>query len=456
MSSKRKARTAAGAPQQHAPVRLLGLTSRTGLQHLETVSGGLELIRDEDNPLQIHIWRGTAAAPETEGEPDGPGQLSPGLLRIAQVLSLPTKPVAFQSVGKLFGQIQDAIQTYAGPPEAVSELLAYFVIASWFPDVLPFAPCIIITGSAMGAQPLLQVLRCLCRRGFLAADLTPPSFCRAVQLMPTLIMGHSDVNSRLGRLMIASSCPGYVALGRDGPWRIFAPKVILANGDQLPEELMFSALRIAIPPLAQHTHLHQELLQKLELEFQNKLFGYRLAMKDEIGSSTFDVPSFGAEMRPTARTLGSCTIGDPKLQGKIIDLLRAQDTENRISHGSDFRCVVIEAVLFHAREAKKIKFHVGEITQTVNRLLQCRNEAALITERRVGAQLKSLGFRKRRDRAGIYLVIDAETNKLVERLAREYEVLSIYVDGAVGANRMESVPHASQVDSVRRCGDDLP
>ena len=124
------------------------------------------------------------------------------------------------------------------------------------------------------------------------------------------------------------------------------------------------------------------------------------------------------------RLLGSCIVDDAGLQAKVVDLLRVQDRENRLARSSDVRCVVIEAVLFHQREGGKLKLLVSEIAQTVNHLFQSRDEPVKLSERKVGEELKRLGFRKRRQGQGIYLILDGESQQLVERLARQYHVLS--------------------------------
>jgi hypothetical protein len=165
-------------------------------------------------------------------------------------------------------------------------------------------------------------------------------------------------------------------------------------------------------------------------EFQNRLFAYRLAVWEKVVASDFDVPGFVSETRLLARALGSCIVDDAGVQRKIVDLLEVQDRENRMAHSSDVRRVVIEAVLFHKREGKKLRFLVGEITETVNSLLQLRDEPIKLTERKVGEELKRLGFRKRRQGPGVYLVLDAENQQLVERLARQYNVLSVQFAGA--------------------------
>ncbi len=399
-----------------------------------------ELVRDERDPLHIHLrqWKG---AGKLGPDQDSCRLLSPDLLCLARAFSLPTKVTAFGSVGELFSDICKAFQTYIELPERAPELLAAFVIGSWFPDRTQTTALLVIFGSSMDALPLLRILKHLCRRGLLVADMNSAALISdSMRLMPTLIMSYSKLNERLTRLMSVSSSPGHVVLVRGEPREILCAKAIFIGDDNLPEELARTALRVTVYPRNRAPQLSRTLLQALEKEFQNRLLAYRLTVGDRVEASDFEVPSFGSEMRLVARALGACIVDDPDLQRKIVDVLKAQDTENRMAHSSDLRCVVVEAVLFHKRERKKDKFLVGEITKTVNDLLKCRNEPRIVVERAVGEQLKRLGFRKRRNGAGIYISMDPETRELAERLARQYHVLSVEVDDERPPN---DVPHAT-------------
>ncbi len=385
------------------------------------------MLRDERDPLHVRLCHSKGAG-GLGPDQDSSSLLPPDLLRLVRALSLPTHATPFGSVGGLFTDICKAFQTYVELPERAPESLAAFVIGSWFPDCTPTTPLLVISGASVDARPLLRILQHLCRRGLLVADMSPAALISGImQLMPTFIMSYPRLNERLTRLVSASSSPGHVVIVRGEPREIHCAKAIFIGEDNLPEELARTALRVTVYPNNQVPQLNTTILQRLGGELQNRLLAYRLTVAGRVDASDFDVPSVSSEMRLVARTLGACIVDDPDLQGKIVDVLKAQDAE-RMARSSDLRCVVVEAVLFHKRERKKDKFLVGEITKTVNDLLKCRNEPRIVEERAVGEQLKRLGFRKRRYGAGIYISLDPETLELAERLARLYRVLSLEVD----------------------------
>lgn len=388
-----------------------------------------ELVRDERDSFRIQLrhWNG---AGELGSNQDNSGLLPPDLLQVARALSLPTKATPFGSVTALFSDLCNVFQRYLELPEGASELLAAFVIGTWFPDCTPTTPLLLIYGFSMDALPVFRILRSLCRRGLMVADVTPSALASAVMdLRPTLLITHAYLNERVLRLLSASSTPGQVVLVRGEPREIFYAKAISVEDRDVPEHLARTALRVIVHPMARIPRLTETILRNVEEEFQGKLFGYRLAAREKVFSSDFDVPEFVCETRLLGRVLGSCIVDDGDLQAKVVDLLRVQDRENRLARASDVRCVVIEAVLFHKREDKKMKLLVGEITETVNDLLQSRDEPARLSERKVGEELKKMGFRKRRQGQGMYLILDGEGQQLVERLARQYCVLSAQSPG---------------------------
>ena len=390
---------------------------------LISVAAGLDLVRHPGNARQIQVLH------------DGSGSqlLAPELARCAQALVLPSKPVAFGTLGKLFGDICDTLQSYFELTAGRRDLLALIVIASWFPEYLPLAPIVVICGSAVDAQPLLRVLRCLCRHGLLVTDLIAADLTsKVMQLMPTLIITHQRFSERLGHLLVASSMPGCTVLVHGEPRTVFCTKIIFEGDNELPRALARSALRVTLDPATRPPRLNDTALKTIGEKFQNRLLGYRLALRERIASSDFDVPAFASEMRIVARALGACVLENRNLQARVIELLSARDNENRNSRGSDIYCVVIEAVLFHVREGNKDRVFVAEIAKTVNDLLRCRHEPIKLRARFVGQRLTDLGFdrMKRRSGAGISIPCNRETAAFVEELARKYQVLSAVVDDA--------------------------
>jgi|SRR5271166_4579441 len=81
-----------------------------------------------------------------------------------RLLILPTGPSPYGSTRELFNSIVGLLRNHVMLPEKQCSLLAYWSIATWFPDFLPFLPSVTVTGPASGADLLLRTLVAVCRR----------------------------------------------------------------------------------------------------------------------------------------------------------------------------------------------------------------------------------------------------------------------------------------------------
>jgi hypothetical protein len=99
--------------------------------------------------VQLHFSDGKLATISPQIEFDGctfyPANLS---CSIRQIVTLPTKSADFHSTMRLFRQPQDPF-TFNGFAAVTALAVTYFVFATWFADVLPFAPCcsLLVRGS---------------------------------------------------------------------------------------------------------------------------------------------------------------------------------------------------------------------------------------------------------------------------------------------------------------------
>jgi hypothetical protein len=131
-----------------------------------------------------------------------------------------------------------------------SRLLAAFSMITWLTDFLPVAPTVVISGpdQAAGVEVLL-LLRCLCRRALLLAEITPSSYrSLPLRLSPTLLMNQPELKPALSRVLSASSHRGVHLPGNRGTLvDAFGPKVIF-GGTELGDRLQEGSLRISMAP----------------------------------------------------------------------------------------------------------------------------------------------------------------------------------------------------------------
>jgi len=137
-------------------------------------------------------------------------KLSP---RLCRSLILPRDIREYGSTRELVDSIVALLRSHAPLAEKDCSLVAYWSIATWFLDCLPFLPSLIVTGSALAADRLLRTLAAVCRRPLALADLSSAVLLTLPLngLKPTLLIRKPQLNNRLAALLDASNQPGYLA-----------------------------------------------------------------------------------------------------------------------------------------------------------------------------------------------------------------------------------------------------
>lgn len=178
------------------------------------------------SPRQIHVIRLSIGEDNfgkmhygSEIEHNGRRHCVPRLpLALQSSLILPTQTGHFESTRKLFDSIVALLRKHVMLSEKECSLLAYWSIATWFPDFLPFLPALAITGPAPAADLLLRTLVAVCRRPVLLADVSPAVLGALPlgELMPTLLIREPQLSKRMAALLDASNQPGYlIRSGKD-------------------------------------------------------------------------------------------------------------------------------------------------------------------------------------------------------------------------------------------------
>jgi len=160
-------------------------------------------------------------------------------------------------------------------------------------------------------------------------------------------------------------------------------------------------------------------------EFQPKLEMFRVRNYSLVRASVFDVPEISSGMRDLARCLGGAVASDAELQEQLRVLLREQDVQpGRADSAKELHSVVIEALLSCSHQPQKQRIGVAELTTTVNKILERRNEMFAMNPRAVGNILRALGFSTQRLTAiqrGIILLNSVRLR--IHRLALKHKLL---------------------------------
>jgi len=345
---------------------------------------------------------------------------------LSRALILPTQPDSFYSNRELFDSIVALLRKHVMLPEKECALLAYWSMATWFPDFLPFIPSVVITGPAAAADLLLRTLVAVCRRPVLLADASPAvlSAIPLGELSPTLLMREPQLNRRMAALLNASSQPGYLVHSGKDFQQFYCAKCIYMGKHAKDQLLMPNSIHIHVGGRS-WTSLQPLPTDDVIRDFQGRLLLYRIIRHDDVAASKFRVAGFRPETLAMAEVLGAVMVHDPELQSGIMELLQERDEQSRVDRASGQDGMVLKAVLWHCHQPdQQQQLFVREIAATVNRIYSEEGESLKISSETVGHVLKNLGLYTRRlGNAGRGLVLDKTTQARAHELGYANEVL---------------------------------
>ena len=197
---------------------------------IELVSGS-----SVPNKPDLLLWNGTKATIAPRVQYAGRNYEATELIAsVGNATRLPSGCSDYGSVRELCTKIASLFTRHLGLPEPESSLLAYFAISSWFADCLPTAPGLAIYGPFQGQGiNVLRLLRCLCRRPLLLADITPAGLrSLPMYLHPTLLINQPRLNPRMWTLLRTSSHRGFcVPAGKGGVLDVHGARAIFLGMD---------------------------------------------------------------------------------------------------------------------------------------------------------------------------------------------------------------------------------
>jgi len=321
----------------------------------------------------------------------------------------------------MFGQICNFF-TVHGVSENTAKACTYFAFASWFPESLPVAPCLIITGGESEGHILLQLLTCVARHALPVAEFNMVLFdCIPMHIQPTMLIG--NVHPSIWRVFFASNHPHEYLPNKKGLTDLYCAKAAYA-GPTLGEVGDDAILTVHCTPNGGRLPvINGAKLEEIAADLQPRLLDYRLKYVAQVRQADFDAPTLPTPLRMMARALGACIVDMPELQVEIVRLLESQAELLRASRMLDPNCVAIEALLTLCHgENGPIRVGVNEIAATATAILTDRGETAAFESKRMGGQLRQLGFCPKRDSQGFAIHLMADVRRLTHRLARDHQV----------------------------------
>ena len=314
-------------------------------------------------------------------------------------IRFPAGAESYDSTRKLFDGITDVFRKYMDLPENQMHLLAHCVLASWFVDVTAAPVCLSIVGPSSGqGSRLLRLLASLFRHPLLLGPTGLGAiFSLPLKLQPALFMDGGQCNGQLPKLLRQLSAPDSFVFWK-GQLLQFRGAQVVCTEESLPSDLLNAGfLEVRMPSSRRILPiLDQQARQQIAEEFQPKLLMYRLVNYQQVRSSKFDVPEFHFPVRNLSRSLAAAVPNEPEFQSNIASLLQAQSDQDLLKPTSDLDSLVIEGMLILCHQEDRKSFHVAEVSEKVNEILEARGESFDMNPWAVGRKLRKLDITTQR------------------------------------------------------------
>lgn len=372
----------------------------------------VETIRDSEDPSRTTFlhWKNGKATILHEIRHGGRIFVPPDpTSRSFPDLSLPNGLLPCSEPAELLAEISSTISSFVKLLPDQLQIVAAFVVASWFPECFEAAPYLWVVGPlGSGKTKLLKLLWCLCRRGLIVADLRSGSIYRLVDgWNPTLLIdeldpGDSGASGELLRMLRTGSVPGVPTVRNGMRYSTYGPKVISSRQPFGDAALMSRGLVISMLPTETETlPLDETAMRELERKFQPRLCMMRLnnyaAVKNHC-ISPMDLKGLSPRVKQIARALTAPLLGAAESTSRLLTILGEHDDEARIERSLEPEWLVTEALLTVCHEGMESgrlvsEILVGGVAAQVNQRLQTQGEDIRLGAKKVGLVLKSLGVR---------------------------------------------------------------
>jgi hypothetical protein len=301
------------------------------------------------------------------GSPSSPSDVASGLETKPAPAPVPQRKA---TAAEIFGWIKKSLVEQTHLPEASAELVTYWIIYTWFQDVLHVLPCLVITGPMHDAMLVLDCLRDYCLApawvaGFRRSDLgVLKSACG------TCLLSEPNLDKRTAAFLsnLTNRKCWFV---EGGSFSGYAKPTAIYVGEHPGTQKILHSVQVHITPTLRQAGSRPAWLKKHVQYVPKHLKQYREAHLGTVRHSEFVAHGLPLEAAAIATALGSCIVGDPELLHELVHLLKGQNREDRYQTLDLTEAIVVEAALALSREDRQ-SVYVYEVASEANRLLELK------------------------------------------------------------------------------------
>jgi len=397
------------------------------------------LCLDSPAPTDPAAETGTSTSAETgsTGDTDAPLVNSAEILPTPEEAPLLPAPRTATAL-EIFTWIKWCLMVQTHLPVDAAEMIAFWVISTWFQDDLSIRPCLIITGPAHDAEAVLSILRNFCPRAALLAGLKRGDLSVLRWACQTNLVWEPNLDKRTAALVSSLTVRNCMVVG-GGTLNSCSKSTAIYAGEVPATHKIQHSISVHITTTngvssAAPQHL-RETMERLPVHLDQ----YHKKNLDHVHHWAFAPYGVPSETAAVANALSSCIVDAPQLRMKLVAIANTQAQQRRLETSDTTEAVVVKATLALSRDGREHAY-VREIAAEVNRRQEARGETAKLSPEKVGHRLKNLGLRTRPlSQSGNGLMFDKVTVALIQQLAAVYVV----EDVLEGANNLH-IPQTTE------------
>ena len=235
--------------QKNSPSRKSICPIETGGEFLPDGTS-ISPVRDSNTDrLKILIAGGTNDVTDSMVEYAGRTYVPPNLSESFQsAIVFPEESRDFGSTAALFTGIKESIMDFGLPEQAVL-IAVYFLLSSWFVEILPAAPFLLISGPRAEASLLLALLSCLVRHPLPLVEISAARLrSLLMSLRPTLLIDDELMPDPLLRLLSVSNNRNANLVSKDGVVDVYGAKALYCGPLERDDSFGDAAMHINLSP----------------------------------------------------------------------------------------------------------------------------------------------------------------------------------------------------------------
>jgi len=379
-----------------------------------------QVLRDNGYlPTPTNVTPETEVAATAEGGSTGETQLTQPCEMLGAPVEAPLPPPRTATAAELIDWIKRSVLAQTHLPEDAAEMVAFWVISTYFQDALTVLPCLMITGHTHDAGVVLHLLCTFCRRAALLAGFRRSDLGVLRWGCQTNLVSEPNLDKRTAALLSSMTDRNCLVVDGQSLTRCSKSTAIYAGENPATHKIQ-NSIHIHITATNAAPPTHPEWLQKMIKRLPIHLSQYREKNLDYVKHWTWVPSGVPSETAAIATALGRGIVDAPELRLKLVALLKTHDQQRLTEMSNTSEAIVIEATRAISRGGREHAY-VREIAAEANRLLEARGETVRLNPEKVGHRLKRLGLRTHRlTLAGNGLTFDKVTIALIEQLAAVY------------------------------------